>query len=72
MFSVREKAEVEIREGYRDAQVKSLKYYLQRINRAKRRITRENVMLAEDKKTVREIENMTVEEFSESTHYRIE
>lgn len=63
MLNVLDKARIEVIEGYRNDQVKSLKYYLRRVDQYKRQ-------LAEDVETIGNIEKMTVEEFSKSIYYR--
>ncbi len=70
MISVLEEARIEILEGYRDEQVKSLKYYLQRIHIANRQLVKDIEYIARDKETVNKIERMSVEEFSKSTYYK--
>ncbi len=69
MLSVLEEARIEILEGYRDEQVKSLKYYLKRIDQANRQLAKDIGYIARDKETVIKIEHMTVEEFRKSTYY---
>ncbi len=70
MSSILDEARLEIQDENRKEQVKSLKFYLQRIDQTNKELEIAIDYIARDKKVVSNIESMTVEEFSKSIYYK--